>query len=154
MTDELERLVAEIPAELKALVDADQRTNKQIVESALWREFGGERQGAIERRIDEKERRISILKSERNEREREIQEHKDQLSALQSKLGDMDSKERQERERVLNKAKYVPADPTHPFVKDRCDDIGMTPEQLAREIADYHGKDLESDDDDDGLNSL
>jgi len=86
VSDETERLVAEIPPELKELVDADRRTNKEVVEAALWREFGGERVGALERRIDEKERRISMLESERNERDREIEQEREELEALENKI--------------------------------------------------------------------
>lgn len=148
-----ERLVAEIPEELKELVDTDKRTNREIVEAALWREFGGQRKGALERRIDEKERRISILESERNERERELEEEQTELRALRSKLETMQSEKATERENVLQRAEMIPADPSHPFVQEHADDVDMTPEELAEEIADYHGKDLATDSDDD-LNSL
>lgn len=81
-----ERLVAEIPSDLKELVDADQRTIREVVEAALWREFGGRRKSSLERRIEEKERRISIIESERNERERELEEQRDELAALKREL--------------------------------------------------------------------
>jgi len=86
-----ERLVAEIPSDLKALVDADQRTNKEVVQAALWREFGGERKGPLERRIEEKKRRISMIESEKNERERELQEERNELEALEEKYNSVDS---------------------------------------------------------------
>jgi len=87
-----ERLVAEIPSELKRLVDADSRTNKQVVIAALWAEMGGERTAEVERRIDEKERRISTVESEKNERVRELDKLKNQKKALEKKL----TKEEQE----------------------------------------------------------
>jgi len=71
-TEDRERLVAEIPEELKRLADADERTNQEIVEAALWREFGGERKAALDRRIEEIENRLGMVKRERNERNREI----------------------------------------------------------------------------------
>jgi chromosome segregation ATPase len=81
----LERLVAEVPEELKRLVDADKRTNREIVEAALWTEFGGEKEAAIDRRIEEKKKRISLIKSERNERNRELEEQREELKTLQTK---------------------------------------------------------------------
>lgn len=83
---EKERIVAEVPGELKALVDADQRAIREVVEAALWREYGGRRKSALERRIEEKERRISMIESERNERERELKEQRDELETLRREL--------------------------------------------------------------------
>lgn len=80
-----ERLVAEIPTELKELCETDRRSIREIVEAALWREFGGERKAALERRIEEKRRRISMIESERNERNRELEELRDELTALETK---------------------------------------------------------------------
>lgn len=80
-------LSVRVPVELKALVDADGRTNQDIVQSALWREFGGEnRQSALERRIEEKENRIGMIERERNERERELERLRDDLEALRAKI--------------------------------------------------------------------
>jgi len=149
-----ERIVAEIPAELKELVDTDKRTNKEIVEAALWREFGGQRKSALQRRIDEKERRISILESERNEREREIEEERQELEALQSKLETTEQEESGQLQSVLQRAEYIPADPEHPFVQDNADELGIEPTDLADAIAEKYGKERTDSDDDTDLNSL
>jgi chromosome segregation ATPase len=148
-----ERIVAEIPEELKRLVDTDERTNKEVVEAALWREFGGQRKGALERRIEEKERRISMLEGERNEREREIEDEQKELRALKSKKEMVESESAAERENVIERAAMIPADPSHPFVQEHADELDMTADELAEAIADAHGKDLQTDTDDD-LNSL
>ena len=95
-----EMLGVRVPDDLKALVDADDRTNQEIVEAALWREYGGERQSALERRIEEKKRRISMIESERNERNRELNEMQDELEALESKLDATESVE----ERTISEA--------------------------------------------------
>lgn len=84
-SEDTERLVAEIDPDLKELVKADQRTIKEIVEAALWREFGGTRKSALERRIEEKKRRVSMVESEKNERERELQQEREELEALRQK---------------------------------------------------------------------
>jgi len=86
MSDETERLVAEIDPDLKRLAKADPRTIKQIVESALSREFQTGNTAAIERRIEEKRTRLNQVEQERNERERELAEVKDELSRLETQL--------------------------------------------------------------------
>jgi septal ring factor EnvC (AmiA/AmiB activator) len=86
MTDDTERLVAEIDPDLKRLAKADPRTIKQIVESALSREFQTGNTAAIERRIEEKRTRLNQVEQERNERERELAQVKDELSRLETQL--------------------------------------------------------------------
>lgn len=74
-----------LPEELHDLLNADQRSNSEVVESALWREFGGERKAALDRRIEEKKNRVALIESEKNERERELQTERDELEALKAK---------------------------------------------------------------------
>jgi len=74
-----------LPADLKALLDADSRSNSDAVEAALLTEFGGEKKAAIDRRIEEKQRRISNLESERNERKRMLKEEQEELEGLRKK---------------------------------------------------------------------
>lgn len=103
-TNEEERLVAEIPAELKGFVDADNRSNKEVVIAALWREFGGERMSALDRRIEEKERRVSMIKSEKNERERELERHREDLEQLRAKRSEVTSKKEQQAQELVEGA--------------------------------------------------
>jgi len=104
VSDDEDRLVAEIPSELKELVDADQRSNKEIVIAALWREFGGERMGVLDRRIEEKKRRISIIESEKNERKRELETENEELDALLKKKDEMKTQTERKQEEVLEEA--------------------------------------------------
>ena len=131
---ELDRLVAEIPEELKALVDSDQRTNREVVEAALWREFGGERMGALERRIEEKERRISMVQSERNERERELQEMQDELQALRAKRESAERQEKAQLEEAREALETVPKEADNPAVKNWANKLNMTPQELLEEL--------------------
>ena len=135
-----EMLSARVPAELKRLVDADKRTNQEVVRAALWREFGGERKASIDRRIEEKENRISMIERERNEREREIEEERKELEALKAKQDKIESQHADEHAQVLKKAETIPADPNNPFVIDHAENLGLTPEELAREIAEEYDK--------------
>lgn len=84
MSDKVQTKVY-LPADLKALLDADSRSNSEAVKTALVTEYGGEKKAAIDRRIEEKKRRISNLESERNERERMLEEECDELQGLQKK---------------------------------------------------------------------
>jgi len=87
VTDEdTERLVADIPKQLKELMKADPRTIREITESALNREFQTAKTAALERRIEEKRSRLNQLEHERNERQREIAEVEDDLSRLEATL--------------------------------------------------------------------
>jgi len=84
--EDTERLVADIPADLKELVKADPRTIREIVVSSLQREFQTKSTAAVERRMDEKRSRINQLETEKNERKREIAKEQDELERLQRVL--------------------------------------------------------------------
>lgn len=133
MSNNRQMLSARVPPELKQLVDADSRKNQDVVEAALWREFGGERKAAIERRIDEKENRISIYKREKREREREIEQEKGELEALRAKAEKIDDTQGGLRDHWYNKVRQVPKDPDHPLVQDAAEELDMTPETVLTE---------------------
>lgn len=99
-----DRLVAEIPAHLKELVDSDSRSNKDVVITALWKEYGGEELASIERRIDEKKRRISNVESEKNERERELDELREALELLTERKEQMKTRREQSVEAMAQEA--------------------------------------------------
>lgn len=142
MTDDLERLVAEIPAELKDLVDADRRTNREVVEAALWTEFGGRRESAIKRRIDEKSKRIEQTDKERKNRLTELEQLKDERDALEAQLEtvkEKDAKDHRELQDALDKIKDAPRDPENPAVKRQAERVGMVPQELLDELPDDNG---------------
>ena len=142
MADDLERLVAEIPAELKDLVDADRRTNREVVEAALWTEFGGRRESAIKRRIDEKSKRIEQTEKERKNRLTELEKLKDERDALEAQLEtvkEKDAKDHRELQDALNKIKDAPRDPENPAVKRQAERVGMEPQELLDELPDDNG---------------
>jgi len=144
MTDEdLERLVAEIPEELKRLVDADRRANKEAVIAALWREYGGDKMGALDRRIEETKQRISMVERERNERERELEELREDLKALEAKRDTVESERESEEETLqdaIDKAKKAPRDPSNPAIQTQAKRVGMTPEEFLAELPERDGK--------------
>jgi chromosome segregation ATPase len=79
-----------VPWELKQLVDSDNRDNQKVIEDALRREFGGTNKASIERRIDEKRQRVGNLETERNERDREIEQLQNEIEALNEQLNSID----------------------------------------------------------------
>lgn len=128
-----ERLVADIPADLKRLIDADGRFNREVVEAALWREFGGEKKSAIEQRITEKEKRITVIENEIEKREKELEEERQELEALQAKLDEKSSN----AEKVRDTLENIPKEsltPDNPAVKTQADKVDMDPAQLLREL--------------------
>jgi len=91
MSDAVERLVAEIPPELKRMVDADRRTNREVVEAALWREFGGKKKGLIETQIDRKAEQLESITSERDELDSEASRLRSELEALRQRLDEAEA---------------------------------------------------------------
>jgi chromosome segregation ATPase len=142
MTDDLERLIAEIPGELKNLVDADGRTNREVVEAALWREFGGHRKAALERRIEEKQRRVEMIQSEKEQREQELESERTELEALRAKMESVEEradKQQAEIQRVVEKLSDAPRDPENPAIQKHAKELGITPEELVDELPENDG---------------
>lgn len=95
-----------LPEELHDLLNAEKRSNSEIVESALWTEFGGHRKSALEKRVEEKEKRMETIQEEIENREEELEEQARELEAFKSKLEDKHS-ERKKREETLREARDV-----------------------------------------------
>ena len=135
--DDEERLVAEIPEELKRLIDADSRSNKEVVIAALWREYGGDKMGALDRRIEEVKQRVSMVERERNERDRELEELKEDLQALQSKRDVVESERESHDEKLqdaIEKCKGIRRNPDNPAIKTQASRVGMTPSEFIDEL--------------------
>ncbi len=78
-----------LDTDLKRLVDADARTNKEVTHAALWREFGGERKAAIDMRIEHMERREQMVLSEMEDLEEELAQIRSEKHALENKREEM-----------------------------------------------------------------
>lgn len=133
-------LSGRVPDELKRLVDADGRANQEVLEAALWREFGGQRKGAVERRIEEQKRKISLIESERNERDRELEEERQTLEALKDKHGAIEQREETREEQLqdaIEKVDGIPRDPDNPAMKTQAKRLDMTPEAFIDELPDH-----------------
>lgn len=75
MSEDSSQFKVYIPPELHRLVNADARNNGEVAKAALWREYGGEKKGALEQRVEEIEDREENIKNE-------IQNRKDELEEL------------------------------------------------------------------------
>lgn len=131
VADDLDRLVAEIPSELKQLVDADHRTNKEVVEAALWNEFGGRKKSALEAK---KQHKMDQLKAIEASIESEKEDHdrvKNEIEAIESQIENMKSESERYEEDL--------ADILTDLEEGEHDRLipAMVP---IREIADEHGK--------------
>lgn len=87
MSDDEETVMfsGRIPKSLKQLIDADERTNQQVLRDALWDQFGGQRMSDIEREISEKERRLEVVDNEIQPRLNEKETLQNELEALRRK---------------------------------------------------------------------
>jgi len=90
VTDERVMLSARVPAELKRMVDADRRNNQEVLEAALWREFGGKKKGLIETQIDRKAEQLDSITSERDELDSEASRLRTELEALRQRLDEVE----------------------------------------------------------------
>jgi len=130
MSENTEMLSSRVPQELKDLVDADPRNNQEVVRAALWREFGGERLGDLERRIKEKEQRISIIEEERQKRESEIDDLQRERSALREKYEEKQAEKEDSLEDAREALENVPLAVDNPAVENWADKLDLSPEDL------------------------
>ena len=141
MTDEVQ-CNSRIPSWLKATLDADDRPNKEVIESALIREFGGEDRKSLERRYEEHERQIALLKSEINERKREIENRQMAMEAIERQLHAIDHAEQWSREKVREfvdtnpQPGKPPATADNPAIRTWANKADMSPEEFAHAVRD------------------
>lgn len=134
MSNDKVQLGVEVSGELKNLVDADARTNRDVVEAALWREFGGVGKSGIQQRIEEVENRISLYESEIADRKQEIDTERQRLQSYREELH-----ERQTTlERVLDEASnaLTPEAMTdvNPAIENWAAKTDLSPEEFLKEL--------------------
>ena len=127
MSDNEERLVAEIPSNLKERVNADPRDIKEVVIDALKTEFCTADDAAVRRRIDEKETRIANVRSERNQRNRELEELQSELESLKTQLQTSEEIEQAKQDAIDERLEALQD------VRGTVDESHPTVEALARE---------------------
>jgi len=127
VSDNEERLVAEIPSNLKERVNADPRDIKEVVIDALKTEFCTADDAAVRRRIDEKETRIANVRSERNQRNRELEELQSELESLKTQLQTSEDIEQAKQDAIDERLEALQD------VRGTVDESHPTVEALARE---------------------
>jgi hypothetical protein len=103
VSDREERLVADIPSELKRLVKSDSRTIKEVVTAALWSEYGGKRDGALERQIRENQDRAAQAAHEIDNRIEEIHGYARENHQLRQQLDGQEERQREYAVELLSK---------------------------------------------------
>jgi len=132
--EEEEMLSARVPSELKDLVDADSRSNQEVVRSALWSEFGGKRKGDLESRLNEKEKRMTLVQEEKKSRESELSELEKEANAIRKKLRKVENEEQSKLEDAKETLDGVPKHPENEAIQTWADKIGITPEELIEKL--------------------
>jgi len=84
-----------LPKELHELLNADQRNNSEVVESALWREFGGKRKAVAEVQLEQKEKQLGAVRSEKDELETEESRLSQQVTALRERVNGLEDTEKE-----------------------------------------------------------
>lgn len=143
MTDKRQKKVY-LTDETAELMDAHDRSNSDLVESALRAYLRSGEIAEIQRQVDELERRRSNLVSERNARDRSIDEIDDELGALRKRLDRMEDQQASENEKLeeaIAKLTDAPRDPTNPAIQTQAKRLGMTPEELIDELPERDGGD-------------
>jgi len=129
-------LSGRVPKELKRLVDADERDNQDVLQAALWAEFGGEREGALKKRLEEQKRRKTIVEEERKSRDEEIEEIQQTINRLKEKIEDSDRVSQAKKQDLYQKVRMVPKDTSHPVVQDAADELNSDAETVISEAYD------------------
>jgi chromosome segregation ATPase len=128
--DDRVMMAVRIPAQLKAFVDADDRDNQEVVEVALLREFGGEKVARIDQKIDELDRRISNVKSEKNDRERELQNLKEKKEQMLEAKDRTDDVRTEYAKTCADKLAKKPEGPENPAVENWAGKADMEPPEF------------------------
>lgn len=135
-SEDRDMIAGRVPTELKKLVDADQRSNQDVLEAALWREYGGEKLGALDRRIEEQKQYIAMKESQYNERGRELEDAREELEALKAKRERVEESEQAELAEWRDKLATVPHKEDHPLVVEAAEDLGMDPAMVLDKVID------------------
>jgi len=124
------QLKVRVPEELKDMVDADGRTNKAVVQSALWSEFGGRKKSALEakkqHKADQLEAIEASIESDQKEKRRVLDEIRS-IEAQIERMEDVDERYRQDLDSLLDQ------------LEDG--DLNRIVPALCEDVAEDHGKD-------------
>ena len=148
MTDKVQKKVY-LPKSIAELLDAHPRTNSDVATSALKAYLRSGELEEVDRRLDELQRRESVVKDERNERERELERISDERESLKKRrerIEEVQQSEQKQLERTIEELveSNVARDPDNEAIKTSAKKLDMAPEELLDELPDDNGGDLRS----------
>jgi chromosome segregation ATPase len=148
MADKVQKKVY-LSKSIAELLDAHPRTNSDVATSALKAYLRSGELEEVDRRLDELQRRESVVKDERNERERELEriaEQRDSLKKQRERIEEVQQSEQKQLERIIEELveSNVPRDPDNEAIQNSAKKLDMTPEELLDELPDNNGGDLRS----------
>lgn len=139
MSDETTQAKFYISPELHRLVNADPRKNSDVAEAALWNEFGGERKGALEQRIEEIENREEMIEEEIQNRKNELEELRNERENYIKKIekienGFLSDKHYEQARELLDKGERIYE--THDFIDELTSDYDRDRSEIHNELKD------------------
>lgn len=137
MTNDRTMLSGRVDPQVKALVDAYDDNNQDVLNRALWQFFGGEKKSTIETRIQNKRKQLQAAE-EALEAEREnVCEIQEELDSLIQQREQFEAKE-QAAEELFEAAKddleNTPRDPENGPIQHWANKLGMSAEELCQEL--------------------
>lgn len=142
MTDPARLYIEGLDRTLYRLLDADTRTKKEAVETALTKEYGGEKRGALDVRIEHRRQRISMIEDEISDLRDELEEEREELEALQEQREALEDQEKAfetDVDELLDKAEKGEVNslvPEYVAVREVAEDHGVTPDDLHQMLID------------------
>lgn len=131
---------ARIPRNLKQLVDGDERTNKEVAKTALWREFGGERQELIDMRINQKQEEEEMILQHIDELKDDLEDVREEKQALLSKRAKMEEEQNAYEEHLEDLEEFLlqgrHLDPSHARVKNAANVGDVEPAEVIQDLKD------------------
>lgn len=144
MSDGMVMLSGRVPPELKRMVDADPRDNQDVIQAALWDEFGGERKAAVEKRIQNKRNQLRAAEDTLADERENVEELREEIEELKQAKENVEEKE-DEREAEIQATvqdlleSKTPLEPDNPAIKNKAGELDLTPEELVEKAREERG---------------
>lgn len=129
---EEDTIVAEIPQELKKLVDADERYNYEVVEAALWREFGGSRDAAVDRQIEYLEQQLVVIDNAIEDLKDDRRKVEKKLEPLRHAKGDREAFIQTVLQEAEERLQPQMLQPDNVVVEELANKVDLSPEQFLK----------------------
>lgn len=99
--------------------------------------------------------RIQQLEDDAADLQNRAENKRERAEELRAAIESSEQAREEERlERALDRLEMVPANPENGFIIEQAEDLEITPEELAREVAEEYNKEYQDPDDDSDLRSI